>query len=142
MVGIEGWIVLAGLCFIGEMLTAGFFLLWFGVGASIAAVLNYLGFDPMVQILAFILISIILIAVSRPLAQRITKESPRKAVSDRLVGKQGMVIEDVLPDTGGVVKVEGDVWRAVSPKKIEKDSRISVKKVESVKLHVVPVEDE
>lgn len=142
MVGIEGWIVLAGLCFIGEMLTTGFFLLWFGVGASIAAVLNYLGFDPMVQILAFILISIILIAVSRPLAQRITKESPRKAVSDRLVGKQGMVIEDVLPDTGGVVKVEGDVWRAVSPKKIEKDSRIIVKQVESVKLHVVPVEDE
>ena len=51
-------------------------------------------------------------------------------------------MEDVLPDTGGVVKVDGDVWRAISPIKIEKDSRILVKKVESVKLHVVPVEDE
>lgn len=142
MVGIEAWIVLAGLCFIGEMLTAGFFLLWFGVGASIAAVLNYLGFDPAVQVLAFIIISVLLIAVSRPLAQKITKEPPRKAVSDRLIGKQGIVMEDVLPDTGGVVKVDGDVWRAISPIKIEKDSRILVKKVESVKLHVVPVEAE
>jgi membrane protein implicated in regulation of membrane protease activity len=142
MVGIEAWIVLSGLCFIGEMLTAAFFLLWFGVGASMAAVLNYLGFDPVVQILAFIIISIILIAVSRPLAQKITKEPPRKAVSDRLIGKQGIVMEDVLPDTGGVVKVEGDVWRAISPKKIEKDTLIIVKKVESVKLHVVPMQNE
>ncbi|NYB51532.1 MAG: NfeD family protein [Methanobacteriaceae archaeon] len=139
MVGIEGWIVLAGVCFIGEMLTTGFFLLWFGVGACLAAVLNYLGFDPWVQFIAFILISIALIAISRPLAQKITKEPPRKAVSDRLVGKQGIVVEDILPDTGGVVKVEGDVWRAVSSRKIGKGEKITVKKVESVKLKVEPV---
>ncbi|MCC7549879.1 MAG: NfeD family protein [Methanobacterium sp.] len=142
MAGIEAWIVLAGFCFIGEMLTTSFFLLWFGVGASIAAVLNYLGFDPMVQIVAFILISIVLLAVSRPLAQKITKEPPRKAASDRLIGKHGIVIEDILPDTGGVVKVEGDVWRAISPKTILKDNKIIVKKIESVKLYVVPVESE
>ncbi|BDZ66761.1 NfeD family protein [Methanobacterium ferruginis] len=142
MAGIEAWIVLAGLCFIGEMLTTSFFLLWFGVGASIAAVLNYMGFDPIMQILAFILISIVLLAVSRPLAQKITKEPPRKAASDRLIGKQGIVMEDILPDTGGVVKVEGDVWRAISTKKILKDNKIIVKKIESVKLYVVPVESE
>ncbi len=62
--GIEGWIIIAGICFIGEMLTTGFFLLWFGVGASVSAVLNYLGFDPMIQFIAFILISLILIAGS------------------------------------------------------------------------------
>ena len=140
--GIEGWIIIAGICFIGEMLTTGFFLLWFGVGASVSAVLNYLGFDPMIQFIAFILISLILIAVSRPFAKKITKEPPRKAVSDRLVGKIGIVIEEILPETGGVVKVEGDVWRAVSPNKIEKNSKIVVKKVESVKLHVVRLDDQ
>jgi membrane protein implicated in regulation of membrane protease activity len=136
MVGIEGWIVLAGICFIGEMITTGFFLLWFGVGASVAAVLNYLGFDPLTQFVAFILLSLVLLAVSRPVAQKITKEPPRKAVSDRLVGKQGIVIDDVLPDTGGVVNIEGDIWRAVSSEKIEKNTKIVVKKVESVKLLV------
>ena len=77
-----------------------------------------------------------------PFAKKITKEPPRKAVSDRLVGKQGIVIEDVLPDTGGVVKVEGDVWRAVSPKMIEKGGKIIVKKVESVKLHVESIDEQ
>lgn len=140
--GIEGWIILAGICFIGEMLTTGFFLLWFGVGASVSAVLNYLGFDPMIQFITFVLISVILIAVSRPFAKKITKEPPRKAVSDRLVGKKGIVIENVLPDTGGVVKVEGDVWRAVSPNMIKKGGKIIVKKVESVKLHVESIDEQ
>ena len=124
------------------MLTTGFFLLWFGVGASVSAVLNYLGFDPMIQFITFVLISVILIAVSRPFAKKITKEPPRKAVSDRLVGKKGIVIENVLPDTGGVVKVEGDVWRAVSPNMIKKGGKIIVKKVESVKLHVESIDEQ
>lgn len=136
MIGIETWIVIAGVCFIGEMLTSGFFLLWFGVGASVAAVLNYMDFDPLTQFVVFILVSLVLLAVSRPFAQRITKEPPRKAVSDRLVGKKGVVMEDILPDKGGVVNIEGDIWRAISPVEIKKDTKIVVKKVESVKLLV------
>lgn len=136
MIGIETWIVIAGVCFIGEMLTSGFFLLWFGVGASVAAVLNYLDFDPLTQFVVFILVSLVLLAVSRPFAQRITKEPPRKAVSDRLVGKKGVVMEDISPDKGGVVNIEGDIWRAISPVEIKKDTKIVVKKVESVKLLV------
>lgn len=136
MIGIETWIVIAGVCFIGEMLTSGFFLLWFGVGASVAAVLNYLDFDPLTQFIVFILVSLVLLAVSRPFAQRITKEPPRKAVSDRLVGKKGVVMEDISPDKGGVVNIEGDIWRAISPVEIKKDTKIVVKKVESVKLLV------
>lgn len=136
MIGIETWIVIAGVCFIGEMLTSGFFLLWFGVGASVAAVLNYMDFDPLTQFVVFILVSLVLLAVSRPFAQRITKEPPRKAVSDRLVGKKGVVMEDISPDKGGVVNIEGDIWRAISPVEIKKDTKIVVKKVESVKLLV------
>ncbi|MGV8143065.1 MAG: NfeD family protein [Methanothermobacter sp.] len=142
MLGIETWIVIAGVCFIGEMLTSGFFLLWFGVGASVAAVLNYLDFDPLTQFIVFILVSLVLLAVSRPFAQRITKEPPRKAVSDRLVGKQGVVMEDILPDKGGVVNIEGDIWRAISPVEIKKDTKIVVKKVESVKLLVDVVRED
>lgn len=141
MAGIEYWIVLAAFCFIGEMLTTGFFLLWFAVGASLAALLNYLGFDPAVQIISFIIISLLLIALSRPLAQRITREPPRKAASDRLIGRKGWVVEDVKSDSGGVVKVDGDVWRAISSQNIIKGKKIRVKKVESVKLYVEEVQD-
>ncbi len=104
--------------------------------------LNYLDFDPLTQFIVFILVSLVLLAVSRPFAQRITKEPPRKAVSDRLVGKQGVVMEDILPDKGGVVNIEGDIWRAISPVEIKKDTKIVVKKVESVKLLVDVVRED
>jgi len=141
MLGFQAWVIIAAFSFIGEMLTAGFFLLWFGIGACVAAVLSYMGFSEVIQILAFIIISLILLAVSRPLASRITKEPTKKAASDRLIGKKGLVIEDVLPETGGLVKIDGDTWRAISNQKIEKDKPVVVEGIESVKLVVKQVED-
>lgn len=137
MIGLHIWVLIAAVCFIGEMLTFGFFLLWFGVGASVSAVLNYLGFSETTQIIAFILISIVLLAVSRPFARKITKGTPtKKAASDRLIGEKGIVIEEISPENGGIVKISGDIWRAISDEKISKDEHILVEKIKGITLVV------
>jgi len=137
MIGLEIWIFIAAVCFIAELMTAGFFIMWFGVGASVSAVLNYLGFSETTQIIAFILVSIILLAVSRPFAKRITQGLPtKKATSDRLIGEKGIVIEDISPDHGGIVKIGGDIWRAISDQKIGKDEHVLVEKIKGVTLVV------
>jgi len=138
MIGLQNWIILAAICFVGEMITSGFFLLWFGVGAAVAAVLTYFGFAPTTQLVAFVVVSGVLVVVSRPIAKRITKEPPKKAVSDRLIGKKGIVIEDISPDASGMVKIEGDTWRAISDQKIYSGECIIVKGIEGVKLVVKP----
>ncbi len=137
---IEIWIALAALFFIGEMLTTGFFLLWFGVGASVSAVLNYLGFDPLVQFVAFIIISLVLIGISRPFAKRITKDSPKKAAADRLIGKEALVIEEVAPHKGGMVKIDGDIWKAVAAQTIAGGETVNIEGIEGTKLVVKPIE--
>lgn len=137
---IEIWIALAALFFIGEMLTTGFFLLWFGVGASVGAVLNYLGFDPLVQFVAFIIISLVLIGISRPFAKRITKDSPKKAAADRLIGKEALVIEEVAPHKGGMVKIDGDIWKAVAAQTIAGGETVNIEGIEGTKLVVKPIE--
>lgn len=137
---IEIWIALAALFFIGEMLTTGFFLLWFGVGASVSAVLNYLGFDPLVQFVAFIIISLVLIGISRPFAKRITKDSPKKAAADRLIGKEALVIEEVAPHKGGLVKIDGDIWKAVAAQTIAGGETVNIEGIEGTKLVVKPIE--
>ena len=137
MIGLQIWILIAAVCFIGELITAGFFILWFGVGASVAAVLNYLGFSENTQIIAFILVAIILLALSRPLAKKITQGMPtKKATSDRLIGEKGIVVEDISPENGGIVQISGDIWRAISDQKIGEGSTILVEKIEGVKLVV------
>ena len=139
MMDLQLWILIAAICFIGELITAGFFILWFGVGASVAAVLSYLGFSETTQFVAFILVSIILLALSRPFAKRITMGMPdKKAASDRLIGEKGIVIEDISLKDGGIVRISGDTWRAVSDQEIKEGSSVLVEKIEGVKLVVKP----
>jgi len=141
MINLQIWILIAAVCFIGEMITVGFFLLWFGVGASVSAVLSYFGFSETTQIIAFILISIVLLAMSRPFAKRLTQGmSTKKATSDRLIGEKGVVIEDISPENGGIVKIGGDIWRAISDQKIGKNKHILVEKIKGVTLVVKQVE--
>ncbi len=138
MIGLQNWILLAAICFVGEMITTSFFLLWFGVGAAVAAVLTYFGFAPKIQLIAFVVVSGVLVVASRQIAKRITKEPPKKAVSDRLIGKKGIVIGEISPEASGVVRMQDDTWLAISDQKIEEGEYVVVEGIEGVKLVVKP----
>lgn len=139
------WAVLAALFIIGELLTAGFFLFWFGLAAAVSCFLAMLGVGGGWQIAVFVVISAVLGAMSRRFADRVTKEPPVKVASDRALGKKGLVIEriDTLRDTGEVL-VEKEKWRADSKgdANIEKDAVIKVVGIEGTRLIVEPAEGE
>ncbi|OIJ84864.1 hypothetical protein BIV25_45580 [Streptomyces sp. MUSC 14] len=82
------------------------------VGAVAAAVVAALGLGVVVQVLAFVIVSVALIAVVRPIAARHTRQSPRLATGiDALRGKQAVVLERV-DSAGGRIKLAGEVWSA------------------------------
>ncbi|MGB9838409.1 MAG: NfeD family protein [Methanothermobacter sp.] len=139
--GPESWVIIAAICLIGEMLTAGFFLLWFAFGALAAAALGYLGFDTTVQFVTFVVVSVILLAVSRPFAARITGEPAKKAVADRLIGKEGVVIEAITSQSSGLVRIDGETWRARSDADLKEGEMVKVKAIEGVKLVVEKMEE-
>ena len=71
---LEFWIILAIIFLIGELLSGGFYLLSIGLGAIAAAILNYLQFSITLQIIAFILITVIFILISRPLYKKLKRK--------------------------------------------------------------------
>ena len=86
----------------------------FAVGAVAAAVIAGLGFDVVVQVLAFVVVSVALIAVVRPIAARHGRQRPQLATGiDALKGKQAVVLERV-DGSGGRIKLAGEVWSARS----------------------------
>jgi membrane protein implicated in regulation of membrane protease activity len=93
-----------------------------------------------VQFVTFIIISLVLIGISRPFAKRITKDSPKKAAADRLIGKEALVIEEVAPHKGGLVKIDGDIWKAVAAQIIEDGETVNIEGIEGTKLVVKPIE--
>ena len=52
----------------------------------------------------------------------------RLSNADALIGCIGIVIEPILADGSGYVKVDGDEWKAVSnvPETIEKGSKVEI----------------
>ncbi len=139
------WLTLAVIFAIGEVVTGGFFLLWFSIGAVVSALAAVLALNLVGQIIAFLAVSGVLVVFTRPLVHRFV-ERRRPALRtniDALVGKVGTVVRTVDPlEVGGQVKVEGEIWTAVTAgASIPKGVMIVVERVEGVKLHVKPAPD-
>jgi len=137
------WLVAAVVLSVAEIFTAGLFMLPFGIGAAIAAILAYLEIDLLWQWAAFLGVSVVLLFVLRRFAERITHEPPQKVAGDRLIGKTGTVLESIDGRAGhGMVRVEREQWRAEAPGSppIARGSAVRVVSVVGTHLVVEPCE--
>lgn len=93
---LEFWIMLAIIFLIGELMTGGFYLLSIGIGAIAAAILNYLQYSITTQIIAFILITLIFILISRPLYRKLNQNTvDKKSNTERLIGLKAKATDDI-----------------------------------------------
>ena len=137
------WVVLAAVLLIAELLTTGLFMLPFGLGAGIAAAMNAAGLELVWQWLGFLGFSLVFFFSLRSLADRLTHEPPIKTGIDRLVGKTGVVIEDLVPDgRTGMVRVMREDWRADAPghEPLPTGTQVVVERVEGAHVVVRPVD--
>jgi membrane protein implicated in regulation of membrane protease activity len=134
---LEFWIILAAACLLVELVGTGFYLMSVGIGAIGAAIANYIGLDPITQLIIFALVTVIFIVLSRPLANRLTRGAPnKKAAADRLIGEEGVVTEAINPENSGMIKISGETWRAIANDTITVGEIVIVEKVKGVKLCV------
>ena len=81
------WIILAAALYVAEMFTAGFFMLPFALGATAAALPEFLGRSGRSwQWVAFLGVSVVAFLLLRRCADHITHEPPVKTGIDRLTG--------------------------------------------------------
>jgi membrane protein implicated in regulation of membrane protease activity len=107
--------ILAALFVVGEIFTAAFFLLWFGVGAAAAGFLALMGVGFGWQLGVFVIVSFVLFAISRRFAERVTKQQPPGIGADRVIGEECVVLEEINnADNTGRVRMDREEWRAES----------------------------
>ena len=133
------WMALAAIFIVAEIFTAGFFIMWFGIGAAVAGVLAILGLGAGWQWASFVVVSGVLLIISRRFAERFTKKQPPGIGADRFIGKEGIVLEEIdnMKDTGRV-RMDKEEWRAVSDtgKIIPPGARVTVTRLDGVHLVV------
>lgn len=140
------WMILGFLLLIAEMFTVTFFIMWFGISALFTALVSWLWIDSFtLQLLIFAIVSFLLVLFTRKLANKMSGEPSRKITQDEIIGKTGVVTETILSDNSkGLVKMNGQVWRAVSEKgvEIERGKTVVVKRLYGVKIYVEEIEQE
>ena len=106
------WLIAAVAFGVGEVLTLGFFLAPFAVGALIAAVVSAAGGSFVVAGIVFLAASAAAFGAIRPVAKRHLKTPARlRTGTAALVGRSATVVEPVS-DGAGCVKIDGEVWTA------------------------------
>jgi membrane protein implicated in regulation of membrane protease activity len=106
------WLVAAAALGIPLVVTAMPEFAMFAVGAVAAAGASGLGAGLVIQVLVFVVVSVALIAVVRPIAARHSSQRPQLVSGvDALKGRQAVVLERV-DGSGGRIKLAGEVWSA------------------------------
>ncbi len=85
------------------------------VGRSVALIAAMCGAGIVIQIVLFLVVSLVLLFFTRPFAVRfLNKDTLKKRNVDRVVGMEGVVTEGNLPILGGTGKVSlgGNIWTA------------------------------
>jgi membrane protein implicated in regulation of membrane protease activity len=106
------WLIVAVAFGVGEVLTLSFFLGPFAIGALVAAVVSAAGAGILLSAIAFLVVSVLTLLLLRPVARRhLRQPAALRTNTAALVGRTATVLEPVS-DTGGCVKLEGEVWTA------------------------------
>ena len=131
------WLAAAGVFLIAELANPTMIFICFVVGALVAAILAQVWPEYYYwQIVAFAVLSAVLIPFTRRFAKRISKESPELSNVDRMIGKVALVTEAIDPDTGGKVKFEGEIWQARAEQPIEANTKVRITAVSGTRVVV------
>jgi membrane protein implicated in regulation of membrane protease activity len=139
------WVVLGLLLIIAEVFTSGFVLLWFGIGALVAALSSVLGVGYPLQFLVFFIVSIALTVASRTIfashfVGRKHDEGGLKTGVESLPGKVGTVVTSSRGALNeGAVKVFGSTWTAypsAGEEPLEAGDRVMVDSVQGASIYV------
>lgn len=138
------WIGIAVLLAVLEVSTTQLVSIWFVVGAVAAAITTVFTDSLLIQIIVFVLISAVCLAVTRPFVKKITKSKKICTNADSLIGKTGIITIEVNNSIAqGQINVNGQIWSARSEDDnliLKVNQKAEVKSISGVKLILSPVE--
>lgn len=133
------WFVLFVGLLLFEIATMGLYTIWFAIGALASTGVSMGGGPVWLQIVVFLVLSLVLLLFTRPYAARYFNKSRTKTNVETMPGKVVLVTQEIDNERGrGEVTYEGMPWTARSADEtvIPEGTRVEIQAVEGVKLIV------
>ena len=140
------WLGLLILLLIIEIITVGLTSIWAAGGALAALILNILGLSLVWQIVAFVVVTFVLLIFTRPFAVRFINTQREKTNYEGIIGKTIRITErvDNIRQTG-MANVNGQEWTVRAERDdliLEPEMLAKVVNISGVKLIVKEYEEE
>ena len=140
------WLLFAALFIVLEIISLGLTTIWFAGGAFVAALAGLAGVSLSIQVALCLVVSIILLVLTRPVAVKYLDSKTQKTNSEALIGQKAVVLQTIDNlKTEGQVKVNGMEWtaRAKTDETIIPEGEVvTILEIQGVKLIVEPVSQE
>ncbi|MDR1800325.1 MAG: NfeD family protein [Lachnospiraceae bacterium] len=138
------WLVLFAVLLVIEVATLALTTIWFALGALVAYIAQWLGAPFLVQIVVFVIVSIVLLLSTRPIAVKYFNKNRTQTNVYSLIGEKAVVIEAINTILAkGRVTVNGQEWAAKAETEdaaiIPKNTVVVISEVQGVKLIVHPI---
>ncbi len=134
------WLVMFVVLLLIEIFTMGLTTIWFAGGSLIAFVLAFVGFGLPVQVIAFLISSIVLLVLTRPIAVKFFNKERQKTNAESLIGQKAIILEKIDTLRGeGRAEVNGMEWSAKTDEPdgiIEAGTVVVIEGIQGVKLIV------
>lgn len=133
------WLIMAGVFFVGEMITVGFLIFWLGVAALIAMIVSFFTANLIVQTTIFVIFSALLILITKPFVKKFVDIEPVNTNASSIIGKKALVTIDINSiQSTGQIKINGETWSAESENHeiIPKNSEVEIVAIKGVKAIV------
>lgn len=121
-----------------EIATLGLTTIWFAGGALISTLVAAIGLPVYVQIPVFLVISVVLLLFTRPIAQKYFNKQRIRTNAEGLIGRKAVVTENINNSKGlGKAVINGQEWTARSAEdavELEKETEATIVAIEGVKL--------
>ncbi len=133
------WLGIFIVLLIIEICTLGLTTIWFAGGALLAFFAALLDFDLLIQLVLFLVISLVLLIFTRPVALKYFNAKRVKTNSESFIGKTAIVKQAIINDLGeGQVMFNGIEWtaRSVNDSQIGEGKTVVVTAIDGVKLIV------
>jgi membrane protein implicated in regulation of membrane protease activity len=134
------WLILGVLLLIVEVMTGGFWIGFFGIGAIVTSALVWSSVIQGMngQIAAFLGFSgLPLILLRKSLVRWLDRKAPGATVGDA-TGQTAVVVQEIAPDSVGRVEYQGSTWDAESQagERLPEQTRVRIMRQDGTRLYV------
>ena len=140
------WLGAAAIFVVIEIITMGLTTIWFAGGALVGAVMAAFSLPLWSQIIAFVIVSVILLILTRPWALKYLNSRTVRTNADSLIGQTALVKETINNmESKGLVQLngqEGQIWTARSISddvQLHEGQKVMIESISGVKVIVKPI---